>query len=515
MANHIATANLNIVNGLLVGSMTFRPGLNILSGENGTLKTRVLQALRSGSAVPSVTNQPLRMQAISPKRNSERRAAEGILQFFRQQNRTWEITLNERLNREINDATFDNYPSLGDLFYLVFEHRCKDGGDRQQHMRRLIDDLNRVIQSVFPRYALVARWDLQLGAPRISMRKGANVEFPIESLSLGEQEVLSLVASIDAAKDNIDVYLIDEPEVHLNWHLEERLFAFLDDLCEEHDKQAIVVTHSRTIFKPRFLPKAQFLYWAEDGKVQWSHELAADQKRRLAGDAIEIIALGEFTKPTFFVEDGAHTQFLRALAELFDIEISTSECGNAANVKSLFRYRKTHGGWANSLFMIDGDNQGNPLPGESQFIHLPVYCVENILLDPDLLATATRRTVDEVKSMIVQVIYAARGEIFRKNKFFEFLVDQIREAHITYDRLSTFDGSLIFPHLADRLAISQIDLTAAYLRAARDQGQLERLLPPALLGVLIAAAQGVAPDASTPSPRSTERVGAPIQRPVP
>ncbi len=481
MANHIVSANLDIFNGLLHGTMHFAPGLNIISGENGTLKTRLLQSLKGSGVASAVPGQPLRIQAISPKRNSERRAVEGILHAFRQHNRTWETTLNERLGGQINDQSFEAYPSLADLFYLQFEHRSRDGSDRQQHMRQLTTDMNAVIQAVFPHYALVADWDLQLGAPRIRMRKRANVEFPIESLSLGEQEVLSLIASIDAAKDRMDVYLIDEPEVHLNWHLEERLFSFLDDICERNDKQIIVVTHSRTIFKPRFLPKAQFLYWSDDSTVMWSQELSAEQKRRLAGDAIEVIALGEFSKPTFFVEDSAHTRVFRAIADLYGVEISTSECGNSANVKSLFTYQKAHGRWPNSIFVIDGDNQGNPMPGEPQFVQLPVYCVENLFLDPSLLAQVCKRDVAEVRQLLVDSISAQRGQIFRKNKFFEFLADAIGSEHMTYERLSTFDGSLIFPDLLSRIGMTWDDLTRAYLRLAKASGWLSTHVPAEVL----------------------------------
>ncbi len=499
MSNHIVSASVDIFNGLLHGTIQFYPGLNIISGENGTLKTRLLQSLRSGGITSAILGQPLRMQAISPKRNSERRAVESILQAFRQNNRTWETTLSERLGGQINDQSFDNYPSLGDLFYLVFEHRCRDGADRQAHMHALTLDLNQVIQAVFPYYQLVADWDPLLGAPRIRMRKKGNVEFPIEALSLGEQEVLSLIASIDAAKDRMDVYLIDEPEVHLNWHLEERLFAFLDDLCESHDKQVIVVTHSRTIFKPRFLPKAQFLYWSEEGTVKWSRELSVEQRRRLAGDAIEVVALGEFGKPTFFVEDTAHSRVLRALADIYGVEISISECGNRANVKSLFLYQKAHGRWPNSIFLIDGDNQGNPLPGEGHFIQLPIYSIENVFLEPDLLAALSGRSVEEVRSLMVESIRAQRGQIFRKNKFFEFLAEEIRAEHMTYERLSTFDGSMILTHLADRLGMPLDDLIQGYLRIAHERGWLRDHLPLGILHALETPPERVPSTADVPA----------------
>jgi hypothetical protein len=152
MRNYIVAAKVDVLGGLLRGTMEFSPGLNIISGENGTLKTQLLQALRSGGGVQAHLPAGLRMQTFSPKRNSERRASEAILQFFRQSNRTWESNVSERIGAGINTSGFDNYPSVGDLYYLLFEHRCKDGTDRKAHMAALTGEFNEVIQSVFPHY---------------------------------------------------------------------------------------------------------------------------------------------------------------------------------------------------------------------------------------------------------------------------------------------------------------------------------------------------------------------------
>ena len=57
------------------------------------------------------------------------------MQFFRQNNRTWETNLNERVNAQINMHGFDSYASVGELYFLVFEHRSKDGADRREHIR--------------------------------------------------------------------------------------------------------------------------------------------------------------------------------------------------------------------------------------------------------------------------------------------------------------------------------------------------------------------------------------------
>jgi hypothetical protein len=417
------------------------------------------------------------MQAISPKRNSQRQAFEQMLQVFRQQNRTLETLQNERINGQINNETFDNYASLAECFYLTFDHRCRDGADRQKHMIQVTSEFNKVINSVFPHYSLVSTWNSQNGAPNIQMQKKNNIEFPIESLSLGEQEVLSLISNIDSTKDTVDVYLIDEPEVHLNWQLEEKLFIFLDELCKQHNKQAIVVTHSRTIFKPRFLSKTQFLYWNEDGKVKWGKDLTIEQKKRLAGDAIEIIALGNYTKPTFFVEDLAHYDILEILAKILGKDIEIVKCGSSPNVKSLFEHHKSIGGWHNTYFLIDGDNQGNPFLNEPKFIHLPVYCIENILLNPELLASAFAQSLENIKSIILQSIKKQRTEILKKNKFFDFLFDQLEPEHITYERLKTLDASLIVKDIAIALGFDLKDFTSKYLYECHRVSKLESLVP--------------------------------------
>lgn len=485
MQNYIEKANLSILNGILSGTMYFQPGLNLIGGENGTLKTKLLQALRSGAAVSSRPT-ALRFQSINPKRNSARRAVQQILQEFRQQNRTFDTELHQRIQAQIDDSGFINYPGLGDLYYLVYEHRAKDGGNRVDHMGLVANEFNAVIQSIFSNYRLVAEWDTSLGAPKIAMTKNNQPEFPVEALSLGEQEILGLVASINSNLEHVDVYLIDEPEVHLNWHLEEKLFAFLDDLCERHKRQAIVVTHSRAMFTSRYLPKSQFLYWS-DSKIRWGKQLTPEQRKRIAGEAIEIIRLGEFNKATFFVEDSAHERLVAALAKAMDVAVTISPCGDSPNVKSLFKLSQKDGGWNNSYFLIDGDNQGNPFPRESGFIHLPLYCSDNYLLDPELLAEIFEVRVAEVKDMLRDSIIERRLQFVKKNKwfeFFEFLINQMSANELTYERIGVLDGSEILEPVARRLGSSSEEITARVVEYLNKNGRLGKHFPSALVDAI-------------------------------
>lgn len=484
MQNYIESVNLNILD-VLKGEMNFLSGLNLISGENGTFKTRLLQTLKSTAGIKIKNSQSaLQIQAISPKRNSERRTADSIIQANRQQNRLLDNVMNERLGAQINDTTFENYPSLSDLYYLVFEQRTRDGSARINHMKALTKEFNLVINAIFENYKLISKWNENTGAPSIEIKKGNAKAFPIESLSLGEQEILSLVANIYTAKDRVDVFIIDEPEVHLNWHLEHRLFQFLNELCEKYSKQAIVVTHSRAIFKEQFLPKSQFLYWGEDKQIHWGKSLTKNQYERIAGEAIEIIRMGDSTKLTFYVEDKDHVTFLNCLLERLSLDATVIPCGNSSNVKSLFNQSKKEGHWQNSYFLIDGDNQGNPFPNETNFIHLPVYCIENYLLNPSILAKIFGKTEQDIREIILETIREKRANILKKNQFFEFLFDSLYEEHITYERLCKLDASEIVNEVASKLGMSVDELTAKTLMFIFSNKKENEILPENLLKIV-------------------------------
>lgn len=161
------------------------------------------------TAIFSNPELPLRMQAISPKRNSERRNIEAILQHLRSQNQTIDTFIAQRANAQINDRSFEPYPSLGDLFYAVYEKLCRDGGNQREKMDTVTTEFNDVIRSIFHEYELLSQWDESSGTPRISLRKKGISEVPLEDLSLGEQEILSLVTNLYTSRGSVNENRID------------------------------------------------------------------------------------------------------------------------------------------------------------------------------------------------------------------------------------------------------------------------------------------------------------------
>lgn len=473
MGNYILSSDLNVQGGLLLGKMGFLPGLNILSGENGTFKTKTLQYIKTGPKVLFDPQTPCRIQAMSPKRNSQRKAFQQVYDQFRRENKKLESVINER---NINDATFEEYPSIADLYYVVYDDMCKDGGNQKEKMQEATDEFNEVIKKIFGHYELIANWNESTGTPTIELRKHGTTIVPLEGLSLGEQEVLSLATNIYSSRNRYDVFMIDEPEVHLNWHLEEKLFEFFDDYCEVFKKQMIIVTHSRAVFKGRYHPKTQFMYWTEQGKVSWGKDVTEEQRRRIAGDAIEIIKMGDFSKPTFFVEDPSQAEVVKVISNYLGVDVLITECGNCSNVRSLYRYSKLDSGWNNSYFIEDGDNQGSPYSDDHSFIHLGKYCIENYLLDSDIAGAISSRKGDDIKKLIVESVLENKGQLFKKNKFFEFLVDHLKAEHLNDDNLSKLDASLIMKSFLGKLGKSYPDYVKQYVdRCFESEESIEKL----------------------------------------
>ncbi len=462
MLQFITSVEVDLLESKFKKTIYFNSGLNIISGENGTLKTKLLQAIGTSNVIRSNAhnmNQDLpkakvslidpdkefKSIFISPKRNSEKRNIEAIFEKFR--NQAPHISTDLSAFSQLEDNAYKTYPSFGELFYKLFSEKAKSGGGQIDSMNEVLNEFNVVIKKIFSDYTLIAKWSTSLGRPEIKLDKGNRGIVPIESISLGEQEVLSLVLNLYDFRTSCDTIFIDEPETHLNWHLEERLFEYFIEYSETFNIQLVVVTHSRIIFWEKFLSHTQFLFWSDSGKIDISTNPSDKLKRILAGEITEIIKLGNFDKLTFFVEDSSHELVITLLSKEFGVEINCIKCGSCQNVKSLFRQSKIIGQWSSAIFLVDGDNQGNEFPSDKNFIHLDYYCIENYFLNKSILEEILQKSEVEVIDLIIEIIKENKQEILKKITFIEFLLDRIVPADIGEKFLSKLDASKIIPHL--------------------------------------------------------------------
>ena len=110
--------------------------------------------------------------------------------------------------------------------------------------------------------------------------------------------------------------------------------------------------------------------------------------------------------------------------------------------------------------------------------------MENYFIDSGIAATVTGKDEGEIREAIFSAIQQNKEQIFRKNKFFEFLTDLLKVEHITDERLNTLDASLIFEDFLEAIGMGKGPYIAAYIGKCIELGVLETKLPEKIIAVI-------------------------------
>ena len=239
--------------------------------------------------------------------------------------------------------------------------------------------------------------------------------------------------------------MIDEPEIHLNWSLEEKLFKFFDWFCSEFDRQIIVVTHSRVAFLEEYDKKRQF--FERNGQDIIISEKPSDELiRQLAGDTVQLLRGITTKNKLVYVEDLGHQTVLKAICEKLNLDVEILVGGNCEKVKILSRAFKDRG-IENVYFLIDGDNK--PLTTDEKrelhpnTIQLEKYCLENYLLNPALLQLYKQQDWDAVITSFINTINVRATPAIKP---IQIALDKGTSVN---DILDYIDGSEIFKRLVE------------------------------------------------------------------
>ena len=452
MTPFINSISINVFDGAFKETIAFKYRLNLLSGVNGSGKTTILRKIKNKEGIevrPSDKMEELKILAFSPKRNAVRKELANIVNDYKRKNRNFVNYMNERLSASIEDNTFQDYPSFSEVFYMLYDKHHNSGRKTPEECINLVlNELNKVISSVFDEYVLMSKWDVSTNAPSLAIKK-KDVDIPLESLSSGEQEVMSLIVNLYASKESADVILIDEPEIHLNWDLEQRLFSYFVDFAHEFKKQLVIATHSRMIFHSSFAQFSSFLFW-DDGKIRWDDSIPDHEKVKIAGEAINVIGIGDISNKTLFVEDDFHVKAVRIMSELFGSGIEIVDVKNCQNVKSFFILNRDGKRNEKLFFLVDGDNQGNEFPGEDKVIHLDKYCMENYFLNISISARILGKTESACKEDLLEIIKENAEKVARGRLFIQKALMKLTAKEITQDLIDTYDGSILLRHLLKR-----------------------------------------------------------------
>ncbi len=471
---YIKSLPVNLFGGILNITVNFSNGLNIISGVNGTGKTQVLQQLKGNTGIVSEEGKnsgDLAIFAISPKRNTEKQAIDAIFQQVKTQNKTIQTFLNNVKEFQIKDTGFEIYPSFAELFIQEYDLLMQDGlTGYDKAISLTTEKFNEVLRQVFPDYQIEAKWiagETDAGKLDLKVKKYGTSPITIDHLSTGEREVFALLFCIYVSRDKEDIYLIDEPEIHLNWDLEKGLFNFFNWFCENFGKQIIVVTHSRIIFSPEFYNKTQFFIW-ENNKIICKQEITEQQKSSIAGEISNIVNIIGFNKLTFFVEDEMQKNFVAGLAKALNKEVEIIVCRNKSNVKTMFELLKSSRS-SNVYFLIDGDNEG-PAIIDDNFIVLKKYCIENYLFDTDILSKIFGVTEEEVK---VKIVNCVKDLSHSTLLVYKKLADNV--SPFPFEVLDTLDGSKISNKLASQFSKTINEIIEPYITTAQTERKLDTI----------------------------------------
>lgn len=486
---YIRSIGVNEFDGAFVQTVPFTEGLNIISGVNGTGKTTVLKNIKAGKDTQAEGSVSA-ILAFSPKRNSEKKRTEEIIQFVRQQGRRSTTVLAEALNKAMHDHVFERYESLGDIFVYDFEERCRSGQVPQvQVMQALTNEYNSVIKGVFTDYQIQSGWNEKIGSsggPEVKLITPYGVPIDLNFMSCGESEVLALIFNIYFNRNSADVYLIDEPEVHLNWSLEKGLFTFLDTFAQENRKQIIVTTHSRIIFDARFSQKTQFFVF-KNRKVLVQTTSPPEYLEEIAGETAAMIGVAAPTRKTFFVEDEVHRLMISELLKLHgsdaEVVIVKDASGMIQNLYKLIRSNSEFNErWVNAYLVVDGDGKEPMYQEDSRFIHLQRFSAESYFFNIETMAKVFGISENDLREQILSLI-KENPEGFRGQHFvlIERFLDRLIPGDVTIELMSSFDSSSLLRKLLRARRSSSEAFISAYIRQLHHDALLDKIFERKLL----------------------------------
>lgn len=297
---------------------------------------------------------------------------------------------------------------------------------------------------------------------------GFSEGFDFEEISSGSKQILTLITQIVLAKDNTDLLLIEEPELHLHPSAERKIFNLIDDVVtEEGGPQVIISTHSEVFVD---LSKANSIV-----RVDRNQETGRTSIQGIGDREVDdvLMDLGYEKSELFqssvvvFVEGRSDQRILeeinRTLADTFERYKSFDELGVTLHPLGGDRLRK-HGGELSHIvgrlripyrFVVDSDDQDPEEKEEelreildtSNVYALDEYCIESYLAKaPEAISSAFRYNLSEVERYIADS--EARPN---KKEVLKDLYQEFEDRPVSYDEEQ--HGAMIARHMDE----SEID----------------------------------------------------------
>jgi hypothetical protein len=349
----------------------------------------------------------------------------------------------------------------------------KQNKTREESTKIVQEEFQNLLQRLFVEYQINLSWNIGSRKYESSIKKYQD-ELAFNQLSSGENALISLIFAVYYSKDSFQGFLIDEPEVHLNWQLEEKLFEFFDWFSKEYNKQLIIVTHSRACFVKPFSESTQFFIW-ENNKIVIKQKPDDSLLSALSGDIVKIIGGITAEDKIVYVEDTRQKQILEKLSQLKSKDVEVVELGTCEKVKLQAKaFKKLN--ITNVFFLIDGDNK--PLTSTDKaalhpnLIQLQKYSIENYFLDQDILSVID---LSNPKKPISGELLLAVKEVSAQN-FVAVKTLLTGETSLTKEVLDRLDASAFIKNLSRNLGFNDDKVfMEKYIDEAQIQGKIDTL----------------------------------------
>ncbi len=228
--------------------------------------------------------------------------------------------------------------------------------------------------------------------------KDTGVFFEIDSLSSGEKGLLLTFLLIAVSIEKNGMILLDEPELHLNPAVcHDLLQFFVDEYAMKLNVQGIICSHSAEILAGVFERPACSLYHLKGGKslAKVRHNDQGeirDALRRLGSSESEALLF----RGTVSVEGIHDTEILMAgfedILRRYKIKQRGGRNEIEKDIKELQEGEKKGEEIGYHYFIFDHDRKPTSLMDSEhvKLLQLGRYCLENYLLDVDILTDVTR-----------------------------------------------------------------------------------------------------------------------------
>jgi len=270
----------------------------------------------------------------------------------------------------------------------------------------------------------------------------SGVTFDIDSLSSGEKGLLLTCLLIGRTVAHGGIVLLDEPELHLNPAVcRDVLEFFLEEFALKKNIQFIICSHSAEILAGAFGRPHCSLFHLRSRRSLAKVRLhdqgeVRDALRRLGSSESEALLY----RGTILVEGIHDKEVLQVgfpdLLRRYMLKDRGGRGPVEKDIKELQKAESENAEIGNHYFIFDGDRKPSGLVSTNKIkiLQLPRYCLENYLLDVEIITDLSREhdiaerpfsNTTDLKNLMKELSQSQLKEIVARETFREFGLEQV------------------------------------------------------------------------------------------